>query len=127
MVAPTVSTTRVSESVHVALATYVEEVGVRSRVGLRSNVKWFRGGLVFKTHRHVHLSTLGSRVIMTKRRRWHLGERRLDGRGVRRAQEAGEVERHGLACLDLHRGREPEPHSRHLVVRLGGWSLGFGI
>ena len=35
---------------------------------LRRNVKWFRGGLVFKAHRFVHRSTVGWRVIKKKRR-----------------------------------------------------------
>jgi len=30
---------------------------------LHRNVKWFRGGLVFKAHRWLYHSTLGSRVI----------------------------------------------------------------
>ena len=29
--------------------------------------RWFRGGLVFKAHRLVHLSVLGSRVIKKKK------------------------------------------------------------
>jgi len=36
---------------------------------LRRNVKRFQGGLVFKTHRLLYHSTLGSRVITKKRRR----------------------------------------------------------
>jgi len=36
---------------------------------LRRNVKRFRGGLVFKAHRHVYHSTLGLRVIKMRRRR----------------------------------------------------------
>ena len=34
--------------------------------GLGVNVQWFRGGLVFKAHRLVYHSTLGSRVIKKK-------------------------------------------------------------
>ena len=37
-------------------------------VGLRQNVKWLRGMLVFKIHRLLHHPTLGLRVIMKKRR-----------------------------------------------------------
>ena len=33
---------------------------------LRRNVKWFRGGLVFKAHRLLFHSTLGLRVIKKK-------------------------------------------------------------
>jgi len=32
-------------------------------------VQWFRGGLVFKAHRRLYHSTLGSRVIKKKKRR----------------------------------------------------------
>ena len=35
---------------------------------LRRNVKRFRGGLVYKAHRLLHHSTLGSRVI--KKKKW---------------------------------------------------------
>ena len=48
--------------------------GLRRRVwgarrGLRRiNVKWFRGGLVFKAHGLLNHSTLGLRVIKKKRR-----------------------------------------------------------
>jgi len=35
---------------------------------LHRNVKRFQGGLVFKAHRWLHHSTLGSRVIKKKRR-----------------------------------------------------------
>ena len=31
---------------------------------------WLQGGLVFKAHRLLHVSTLGSRVIKKKRRSW---------------------------------------------------------
>ena len=34
---------------------------------LGRNVKWFRGGLVFKAHRLLYHSTLGSRVIKKKK------------------------------------------------------------
>ena len=33
---------------------------------LRTNVKWFRRGLVFEAHRLVYHSTLGSRVMKEK-------------------------------------------------------------
>ena len=36
---------------------------------LRRNVKQFRGGLVFKAHRLVYLSTLGWRVIKKKKKK----------------------------------------------------------
>ena len=35
---------------------------------LRRNVKWFRGGLVFKAHRILYHSTLGFRIIKKKNR-----------------------------------------------------------
>ena len=43
---------------------------------LRRNVKWFRGGLVFKAHRLLYLSTLGLRVIKKRRER----QRQVGGR-----------------------------------------------
>jgi len=36
---------------------------------VRINVKRFRGGLVFKAHRSLYHSTLGSRVIKKKKKR----------------------------------------------------------
>jgi len=39
----------------------------REKELLRRNVKRFRGGLVFKAHRHVYNSTLGLRVIHKKK------------------------------------------------------------
>ena len=36
---------------------------------LRRKVKWFRGGLVFKAHRIVYHSALGSRVMTKKKPR----------------------------------------------------------
>ena len=33
----------------------------------RRNVKWFRGGLIFKAHRLLYHSTLGSRVTKKKK------------------------------------------------------------
>jgi len=40
----------------------------RDEQPLRRNVKRFRGGLVFKAHRLVYHSTLGSRVIKKKKK-----------------------------------------------------------
>ena len=36
--------------------------------GLSRNVEWFRGGLVFKAHRLLYHSTLGSRVLRKKKK-----------------------------------------------------------
>jgi len=47
-----------------------------SELPLSRNVKRFRGGLVFKAHRLLYHSTLGSRVIKKKKRRmalWYRG------------------------------------------------------
>ena len=43
-----------------ALRCWIDTKGCR-------NVNWFRGGLVFKTHRLVYHSTLGLRVIKKKK------------------------------------------------------------
>ena len=68
-----------------------QDVGCESR-----NVKWFRGGLVFKAHRLVYHSTLGLRVIKKKKER----EQDVDVRGkgntlreVDGAEDAGFDER----------------------------------
>ena len=42
---------------------------------LRRNVKRFRGGLVFKAHRPLYHSTLGSRVIKKKHQEMGLPEK----------------------------------------------------
>ena len=44
-------------------------VRVSGKEGLRRNVKRFRGGLVFQTHRLLYHSTLGLRVIRKKKKK----------------------------------------------------------
>ena len=58
------------------LASRIEE-------GLRRNVNRFRGGLVFKAHRLVYHSTLGSRVI--KKEEEEEGDLFADASGDHRA------------------------------------------
>ena len=48
-------------------AEAVPELSISEQLPHR-NVPWFRGGLVFKAHRLVYHSTLGSSVIKKKRR-----------------------------------------------------------
>ena len=51
---------------------------------LRSNLKRFRGGLVFKIHRLVYHSTLGSRVIQKRR-----SDLDVFGEGLQDAERVG--------------------------------------
>jgi len=61
---------------------------VRGVGRVSGNVQRFRGGLVFKAHRHLHYSTLGLRVITKKRRRVQGSGCRVQGAGCR-VQGAG--------------------------------------
>ena len=51
----------------------------------RRDVERFRTGLVFKAHRLVYRSTLGSRVIKKKKKRGCAGENLVDGLGDERS------------------------------------------
>jgi len=54
------------------------------------NVRRFRGGLVFKAHRLLHHSTLGSRVMKKRRRRFEA----RDGREEPLSREEGTTNGH---------------------------------
>ena len=92
---------------------------------LDRNVERFRGGLVFKAHRLLYHSTLGSRVIKKKKKihKPDSGEHQHKGLvfGVRagpqcREREVGAISKGGRA-------------SRALVRRLGirDWGVGFMV
>jgi hypothetical protein len=54
------------------LGPYLMQIGIRSPADLhRRNVKRFRRGLVFKAHRPLFHSTLGSKVIKKKKKDLH--------------------------------------------------------
>jgi len=81
-------------------------VALREEVTVHRNVKRFRGGLVFKAHRLMYHSTLGSRVIKKKKMlsKKHVvctgGGARLSSGKVVISQLWGGEQAAGSSCLE---------------------------
>ena len=93
------------------VSTSWESRSYTAQGGMRRNVKRFRGGLVFKAHRLLHHSTLGSRVI-TKRKKYALTV----------AAPARKISDHFEPSLDALSLRSEVTRSIkiHLLISLGG-------
>jgi len=78
-------------------------------IGEREYLERFRGGLVFKAHRWLYHSTLGSRVIKKKKRRYleHVRLRGEDIFELARGRIEVVVEGEVGVCAELAR-QEPE-------------------
>ena len=66
-----------------------EGCAVVEHSGRHRNVRRFRGGLVFKAHRLLYHSTLGSRVIKKKKKAPCIANRAESGRATRDTREEG--------------------------------------
>ena len=79
---------------------------------LRRNMKWFRGGLVFKAHISLYHSTLGSRVIKK-------------GRDQHRARSRGGIRfRAKRELINTDRGLLPATQGEKLALAFRMWQIG---